>query len=506
MDWRRPDEGSDSSGLAPRRGRSAQQGVAVLFLAALMVAAGSLASGQEKRPPPTLGRIREAVTALAAAPTVSTGTVGFYLASLDAPDRPLVQRNPRQSFMPASTLKTITTGAALELLGPDFVFETRVTWHPATGDLIIHGAGDPSLGRGGWDELFGSWLDGLRALGVTEIRGRVVADESAWEPQEIPDGWTWLDIGNYYAPPLTPLAFHDNEFRLWFRLEGRPGDPAVLYDAEPWPDGMRIIDELKIGEPGTGDEAYAYGRPGEGRYTLRGTLAADAGKQFIRVALPDPALFGAREFARFLQSRGVPVHGGAVTSRRLEAAGTPHNPGEGHPVAVHRSAPLRDLLVAINHRSLNLDCECLLRTLGQGSARDGLDALRAHLSSRPLKLAGYQQTDGSGLSRTNMITPELLTRANAAVLAGPHGEDFLASLPMLGAPESTLRRLRPAREGAVLHAKSGTIERVKAYTGHLKSASGRRYVFSVFVNNYDGPYNQDVGPGLAALLEALGGL
>lgn len=468
--------------------------------------AGPSAMGKENKPSPALGRIREAVATLAAAPTVSTGTVGFYLASLDAPDRPLVQRNPRQSFIPASTMKTMTTGVALELLGPEFVFETRVTWHPATGDLVIHGSGDPSLGRGGWDELFGAWLDGLRSLGVTEIRGRVVADESAWEPQEIPDGWTWLDIGNYYAPPLTPLSFHDNEFRLWFRLEGRPGEPALLYDAEPWPDGMRIIDELKIGEPGTGDEAYAYGRPGEGRYTVRGMLAADAGKQFIRVALPDPALFCAREFARFLQTRGVPVHGGAVTTRRLAAAGLTHDPGESAPVAVHRSAPLRDLLVTINHQSLNLDCECLLLTLGHGRARDGLDALRDHLASRSLKLAGYQQTDGSGLSRTNMITPELLTRANAAVIAGPHGAEFLASLPVLGAPESTLRRLRPAREGAVIHAKSGTIERVKAYTGHLESSSGQRYVFSVLVNNYDGPYNQDVGPGLAALFEALAAL
>jgi D-alanyl-D-alanine carboxypeptidase/D-alanyl-D-alanine-endopeptidase (penicillin-binding protein 4) len=477
-----------------------------LGLAALLAGAVAPSFAKESKPPAAIGRIRQAVNALAAAPTVSTGTLGFYLAPLDAPDRPLVQRNPRQSFIPASTMKTVTTGAALELLGPDFVFETRVTWHPATGDLVIHGAGDPTLGRGGWDELFGTWLDGLRALGVTEIRGRVVADESAWESQEIPDGWTWLDIGNYYAPPLTPLAFHDNEFRLWFGLRGAPGEPAGLYDAEPWPDGLQIIDELRIGEPGTGDEAYAFGGPGAGRYVVRGTLAQDAGKEFIRVALPDPALFCAQEWARFLQTRGVPVHGAATTTRQLAAAGVPAAFGDGEPVAVHRSAPLRDLLVPINYHSLNLDSECLLCTVGRGHARDGLAALRAHWAERKLPLSGYQQTDGSGLSRTNMITPELLARANAAVLAGTHGADFLASLPVLGAPESTLRPLRPAKQGVVIHAKSGSIERVKAYTGHIQNAAGRRYVFSIFINNYDGPYSQDVGPGLAAVFEALAGL
>lgn len=474
--------------------------------AALMVAVSAPLACGDSKPPAAVARIRQAVNALAAAPTVASGTVGFYLAALDAPGRPLVQRNPRQSFIPASTLKTVTTATALEKLGPEFVFETRVTWHPSTGDVVIRGSGDPTLGRGGWDDLFGSWLDGLRALGVTEIRGRVVADESAWETQEVPDGWTWQDIGNYYAPPLTPLAFHDNEFRLWFRLRGAPGEPAGLYDAEPWPDGLRLVDELRIGVPGSGDEAYAFGAPGALRTVVRGTLAADAGKEFIRVALPDPALFCAQEWGRFLQTRGVPVHGAATTTRRLAASGASTGFPDGRTVAVHRSAPLRDLLVPVNHRSLNLDCECLLRTLGGGRSRDGLAAVRAHWAARNLPLAGYEQTDGSGLSRTNMITPELLARITAAAIAGPHGEDFLASLPELGTPESTLRRLPASRQGAILRAKSGSLERVSAYTGHLRAAGGRRYVFSLLVNNYDGPYWRHAGPGILAVFEALAGL
>ena len=468
--------------------------------------AGEVTGREAPASPAALARVRRAVGALAGAPTVVSGTVGFYLASLDAPERALVERNSRQSFITASTLKSLTTGAALEILGPDFAFETEVLWHPETGDLVVRGAGDPTIGRGGWDDLFGTWLNGLRSAGVSEVRGRIIADESAWESQEIPDGWTWLDIGNYYAPPLTPLAFHDNEFRLWFRLEGPPGDPAGLYDAEPWPDGLQIVDELRIGEPGTGDEAYAFGAPGAERYVIRGTLAPDAGKEFIRVALPDPALFCVQEFTKFLHSRGVPVHGAATTTRRLSAGGGAPARTGGVTVARHRSAPLREMIAAINHRSLNLDCECLLRTVGNGRARDGLNALRDHWAGKKLPLAGCQQTDGSGLSRTNMITPEFMARANASVISGPHGADFLASLPVLGAPESTLRRLTPSGKGVVIHAKSGTIERVKAYTGLVTLSSGRQYVFAIMVNNYDGPYSQDVAPGLAAIFEALAAL
>ncbi len=442
-----------------------------------------------------IGPVRRAVAALAAAPGVRTGTLGFYVAPLAAADLPMVQRSARQSFITASTMKTMTTGVALEVLGPEFRYETRVEWGAATGDVVIRGAGDPSLGRGGWDDLFAEWLDGLRAAGVGEVRGRVLADETAWEARELPGGWAWLDIGNYYAPPLTPLAFHNNEFRLWYRLTGEPDEPAELYDVEPWPAGLRIVNHLRIGGLGTGDEAYVSGGPGAVQYAVHGTLAADAGKEFIRAALPDPAYFCVREFTEFLQRHGVPVHGEAATTRRLVAAGEPWAGASGRVVAVHRSAPLRDLLVPIHHRSLNLDCECLLRTLGGGRAAAGLAAIRDHLAQRALPLAGYEQTDGSGLSRTNMITPELLTRANAAVLNGAQGREFLDSWPVLRAPR------RPG--GALIQAKNGSIERVRAWTGHIECGDGRRYVFSLLVNNYDGDYARDVAPAVAAVIEAM---
>ncbi len=480
-----------------------------VLCAALAIGSGQPLGAQETASASAIARVRQAVESLAKAPTVASGTVGFYLASLDAPGRALVQRSARQSFIPASTLKVITTGVALETLGPDFAFETALTWHAETGDLVIHGAGDPSLGRDGWESLFDEWLGGLRAHGIFEVGGRVIADESAWETQEIPGGWTWLDMANYYAPPLTPLAFHDSEFRIWFRLQGSPGDPAGSYYADPWPDGLRIRDEVTIGEPGTGDQAYAFAAPGSTHYTLRGTLAADAGREFIRVALPDPALFCALQFTQHLQTRSVPVHGAPTTSRRLAGSNPPAPvPGRdaGVTVAVHRSDPLRDLLVPINHRSLNLDCECLLRTLGGGRNQDGLLAIRAHFTGGRLPLAGFQQTDGSGLSRTNMITPELLARATAAFVTGPHGADFLASLPVLGESRSTLRRLRSARADTLIRAKSGTVERVKGYAGVVISGSGRRFVFAVLVNNYDGPYDQHVGPGMQSLFDSLSGL
>ncbi|MES2707651.1 MAG: D-alanyl-D-alanine carboxypeptidase [Verrucomicrobiota bacterium] len=468
-------------------------------------------------------RVVKVIDDLAKVPAVSSGTVGFYLAPLAAADKPLASRNSRQSFITASTMKTLTTGAALELLGPDFRFETRLLFSPSTGDILIKGAGDPSLGRPDWEALFEEWTAALLQGGIREISGRVTADETAWEPQEIPDGWTWLDMGNYYAPPLTPLCYQDNTLRVYFQLDGKPGAPAGFYDADPWPAGLEFTDELRIGKPGTGDNAYLYGGPGTASYALRGTLAADNGRDFIKGALPDPALFCAQHFTDWLNRHEIPVHGPATTSRRLEKAaktaalsanpaGNPKKPAaallpqDARLIGNHLSAPLREMLIPINHRSLNLDCECLLKTLGDGSLRAGLRRIREHLASKGLPLAGYEQCDGSGLSRTNMVTPELLARANASFLTGPHGADYLASLPEVGQGGSTLRSLEVPETPAVIHAKSGTIERVKAYTGIVDAGSGRQFIFAILVNNYDGSYSRSVSPGLDDLFEALGQL
>ncbi len=480
--------------------------VAALVLAALAGSARGEAPKKKTAPAPATAAVRKAVDQLAKTPELATGTFGFYLATAAKPEVPLVAKNHRQSFIPASTLKTLTTGAALQALGSDFRFETPL-WHdPDSGDVLISGSGDPSLARGGWDELFHAWTEALREKGVREVRGRVIAVEDAWETQELPGGWTWLDIGNYYAPPLSPLTFHDNEFRLWFDTGGNAGDRATLVDAEPWPGGLRVIDELRVGAPGSGDAAYVFGGPGAAVYHVRGTLAADAGKEYIRAALPDPALFCAQEFTKWLMAREVPVHGAATTTRRLRLAGTPwERNARTETLSTVASAPLAELLVPINHHSLNLDCECLLRTLGAGRADEGARAIRRRLAEAGLPLAGFEQTDGCGLSRTNMITPELLARAQALFASGKTGADYVASLPVVGEGGSTLRRLGATGGPSLVHAKSGSVERVKCYTGVVVREGAPRFVFAVMCNNYDGS-TAALYPGLGALFEALAGL
>ncbi len=416
-------------------------------------------------------------------PEIAAGSVGFYVASLKQPDKPLVARAAKKGLIPASTMKLLTTGVALYELGPDFRFETTVSTS-AQGDVIVRGSGDPTLCRNGWDEVFSEWADALDAADIGEVFGRLIADESAWESQEIPDGWAWADIANYYAPFLTPLTFHDNEFRLVFDVPTVPGWPCRVIEAEPWPTGLTFSSEVTAGPAGSGDRTYLYGGPGARRYVARGTLGAGSGRMSIRGAFPDPGLECLTRFAEVLGRREVPVHE-ITTSRRLEAAEPPQKlPAAEKTIHSHFSAPLSEIVVPINHRSLNLDCECLLRTLGQGKSTAGLERIRRWLEAQSLPLAGYEQADGCGLARQNMITPELEARALAAFLNGPNGEAFRHSLPVVG-ESGTVRRLGRAK-ASVVRAKSGSIERVRCYCGVVERPDGQQLVFSIMVNNFTG--------------------
>ena len=341
--------------------------------------------------------------------------------------------------------------------------------------------------------------DDVAALRRAGVQVLTVAPTSLFDLADLP-----------FKPAAVPTVF--TPFRHAVEGERTPVHPpmAVPRSLPPLPDTTGLpVPVLPTAVDSGGDDprsSFPYARPGwtgSARDALAHVQRYFAGPLPRQYKATRNGLSGTDFSTKFSPWLAT----GALSPRQIHAELLAHEAREGasdgklrasmngRVVAVHRSAPLRDLLVPIHHRSLNLDCECLLRTLGGGRAAAGLAAIRDHLAQRALPLAGYEQTDGSGLSRTNMITPELLTRANAAVLNGAQGREFLDSWPVLRAPR------RPG--GALIQAKNGSIERVRAWTGHIECGDGRRYIFSLLVNNYDGDYERDVAPAVAAVIEAM---
>lgn len=135
------------------------------------------------------------------------------------------------ALCPASSLKTVTTGAALAILGPDFRFETQIAATAALtpegvvqGDLILVGGGDPTLSTNDLAELATAAV----AAGLKTVAGQLLVDASVFPANPVSDQWVWGDVGNAYGAGAFGLNLDHNRLPLPFEPSAQPGGPAPL--------------------------------------------------------------------------------------------------------------------------------------------------------------------------------------------------------------------------------------------------------------------------------------
>ena len=354
------------------------------------------------------------------------------------------------ALCPASTLKTLTTGAAFGILGPEFRFETTLI-HRTDGNLALVGGGDPTLS-----------LDDLEQLAVTavtaglkEVSGDLVADTSVFSAPPVNDHWNWGDIGNAYGAGAFGLNVGHNRMLVSFRPGARTGDPAEFLKADPDPPQTRWLNTVITGEPGSGDGVTIYSSPGGQVVSTSGTVPRGAAFS-VRGALPDPPAVATAALRAALERAGVKFAGKPVS--RTDAA----------VLAVHRSAPLPEIIDHLHEVSDNLEAQCLFLTIGRISLTDPAAAVRGYWERAGVRFEGLRLIDGSGLARANMIRPLDLARVNLAARRGPHGGRYVQSL-------------NPSLGGNV-RAKLGGMSGVKTDTGFLTLKNGRIYTFALMAN------------------------
>lgn len=424
-----------------------------------------------------------------------TASIGLCFLPLDGEPDDALGFHIDLGLIPASTLKAVTTATALEVLGPDFTFTTRLELAGSlgddgvlSGDLVIRGGGDPTLGRSNISSTFSRWQSALRKAGVRSIEGSIVGDATLFGTQMVPDTWQWNDMGNYYAAGACGLTFHQNLFYCRFRTPS-VGGPAPFTGTDPRLPEIRFINEMRVGSSGSGDRGFVYGAPYGTVYHLRGTVPAGTGSFTIKGALPDPAFFCARAFTQHLNENGIEIAGVPTTIRRLRI--------EDRTVATRKeihaeeSEPLRSIAFETNMKSNNLQAESVHRMIGvtladEGTTKASSDAVKEFWSEKGVDMRGFHMGDGCGLARANTITPRQMAMILYYAAKGEHFDSFYDSLPVAGR-SGTLRSIGggSAAEGRIV-AKSGTIDRVRNYSGYVNARSGKRYAFALFMNNYSG--------------------
>jgi D-alanyl-D-alanine carboxypeptidase/D-alanyl-D-alanine-endopeptidase (penicillin-binding protein 4) len=401
----------------------------------------------------------------------------------------VAEYNAGTALIPASTLKLTSTTAALDLLGKDFRFETKIghtgsfnkSTGVLTGDLIITGGGDPTLQSSNFpgENVTRKWARILKEQGVKEIRGKIIGDASYFE-RTIPDSWIWGDIGNYFGAVPCGLSYTDNKFTIVYRT-GAPGTKAILKAIEPAALSKKIKLRSDITANGTSDEAVVYGDPFGWEKEVRGTLPPGREKYEIEAALPDPALLCAEDLLSAMQKEGIICKGPATSKYEKDDSLLQKNL-----LFVHYSPPIDQIIYQTNMKSINLYCESLVKMLGNGSTTAGLNAVKEYWRKCIPDTGEIHLADGSGLSRANTITTSFQAMQLCNIYSDSAKYSIIrSSLPLAGRDVSMSKMGTGTVIANNLRAKTGYIAGVRAYCGYVTSASGRLLAFSVIFNNYN---------------------
>lgn len=466
--------------------------------AALLALALLPAAAFAREPSPaTVKRRIEAVTSRSA---FASGWWGVDVRSLRT-GRVLYASNAHRNFVPASTLKLVTTAAVLDALGPDARLRTTVetagrldAFGRVLGDVYLVGRGDPNLsGRfaGGRPTApLEGLADRLQAAGVRRIEGRLVGHDGYFTGPRRGERWGWADLVWCYGAEISALSFNDNCAQLTVSPGERAGDP-VRMDRSPATRHYRVASSATTSPAGLPEQLRLERDLGTNLIRLTGSVPLGGAPWEGSVAVEDPALYAATVFGELLEARGIRI-GGTV-----ETGGGPLPAGL-RVLAAHESPPLAQMLEAINKPSQNLHAEMMLRLLGarvkgEGSDEAGLEAVGDFLKRQRVNTATWSLHDGSGLSRTNLVTPQGLADLLVAMDRHPHRAAFAASLPVAGV-DGTLasRMLRTAAEGRV-RAKTGTLTQVNALAGYVTTAAGDRLAFAVVLNHHTAGSSSGVG-------------
>jgi serine-type D-Ala-D-Ala carboxypeptidase/endopeptidase (penicillin-binding protein 4) len=406
----------------------------------------------------------------------------------------LFSHNADRLFVPASNMKLITGATVLQTLGPDYRYRTTISAAGPVqggvlrGPLVVRGYGDPTVSdRFDTDprQRFRLFADSLRAHGITRVAGGIIGVDSAFTDGPLGSGWAWDDVLSYYAAEFGALQFNEGAISLTVAPASRVGDPAVVI-IEPASQYVSVSNRTVTTAPG-GATRIAVARDATGPgLVITGEIGA--GSDFFRraVAIPNPTLFYLSAMRETLREAGIAVEGPAMDADDLDS--DDRSVRQAVPLFTYHSPPLREILPAMMKPSQNWIAETLLRTAGLeqsgvGNARTGAAVADSLFATWNLP-ANRRIADGSGMSRYNLVSPELLAGILTEMATVPEHELWMASLPVAGVDGTLARRMVGTPLEGNVHAKTGTLSGVRALAGYLTTRSGERVVFAALVNNH----------------------
>lgn len=353
-------------------------------------------------------------------------------------------------FIPASVMKVFTCALALELLGKDYMPQTKI-WRDSKG-VCIKGGGDPGL-------TIIELQNAAKSLNVS-ASDTVFYDDSLLGDERYASGWTIGDLPQGYCPSVSALTVNDAKLQLWSgggRAWLMPRNFGIKVNAVPQEESGGTEVTILNG----GWTVNVSGLSHNPQETLIG-----------EVNIPDPARASAMVLGSKIQRKtGLtpPANSYTIQNRSVET-----------------------LIKKALQDSNNLYAETLLRLTGavkgkSGSWSDSLSLMSDYLFSLKIPKDSFRLMDGSGISRANEVTPQMTVNLLEHVLSGKNGNVFMRSLASPG-----IGTLKNRLSGYHVFAKTGTLRGVSCLAGVIEiTPQQNKYVFAIFVNAFPGESTQN---------------
>lgn len=411
---------------------------------------------------------------LSSSPAYSAN-VSIYVA--DENGNFVYENNGNKGLSTASTQKIFTAAAALETLGKDFQYVTTVNFSGTlsggnlNGDLFITSTGDPTLGSWRYEgykpENFKQKLiKSLKDKGISSISGDLIIDDLYFDFQTVPGGWPWNDLGNYYGAGVWGVNWRENQFDL----QMANGDIKKSNIDLP---NVKWVNEVRTG--GSSDQSLIFTAPHSDVALINGTLPSKA--ITVSGATPNPPLTLGEEIKIWLKEAGIEFKGKitATSQQRIEGQKISFAP-KNNLLMEYKSPTLDKIVFWFMRKSVNLYGETLVKTLGkekknEGSFDAGISYLKEFWKSKGINAAMINFADGSGLSPQNYVAARAEVQSLLWSQKQPWFKEFFEGFPT---------------QANGMKMKSGTMKDTKSFAGYHTAKNGKKYVFAIIINNYQG--------------------
>jgi len=427
--------------------------------------------------------------------------IGVSVVDLNTGDT-LYQRNPTRAFIPASNMKLFSDAAALMVLGPDYHFQAQLSTNATSledgvlkGSIYLHLSGDPSLTQ----THLAALLANLSSWGITRIQGDVVLVSNNQFVNAYAPGWMIEDLRYSYGAPLAPLMLDENRITVTVNPSHTAGQPALVELSDP--NASILLNNQVKTKSKAGACGVDFSMDNDNKLSVRGCVATGQWAVQQRMAIRNPLRYTQAMVKQELTNSQIKLDGQVVLGNA---------PGNSLLLAAHDSKPVAQLLADTLKPSDNLYADSLYLHAAaklHGAPLNWQQAqpvLKEFLQQQTgISLQSAVLTDGSGLSRYDLLTPQqtvgLLRFLHERF---PLAYEYIAALPIAGHDGTLQKRFRKPTQQGLVRAKTGTMTGVVSLSGYLYTANAHTLAFAIFINGMPGT-NPAVSGRYRYLVDAL---